>query len=97
MKKLLYTLLAVSVIFSACEKEEEEPTNNTNNNNLSLTIEETIWEVTSFVETYSLGQTFSVNIPTGREMSLSSIFLIISNLSFSFLRVHLLGHLFRIF
>ena len=33
MKKLLYTLLAVSIIFSACEKEEEEPTNNTNNNN----------------------------------------------------------------
>ena len=63
MKKLLFKLLAVSVIFSACEKEEEEPTNNTNNNNLSLTIEETIWEVTSFVETYSSGQTFSVNIP----------------------------------
>tara|TARA_B110000967_G_scaffold12922_1_gene12485 strand:+ start:42 stop:632 length:591 start_codon:yes stop_codon:yes gene_type:complete len=33
MKQLLYTLLAVSIIFSACEKEEEEPTNNTNNNN----------------------------------------------------------------
>ena len=33
MKKLLYTLLAVSIIFSACEKEDEEPTNNTNNNN----------------------------------------------------------------
>jgi hypothetical protein len=33
MKKLLYTFLAVSIIFSACEKEEEEPTNNTNNNN----------------------------------------------------------------
>jgi hypothetical protein len=32
MKKLLYTLLAVSIIFSACKKEEEEPTNNTNNN-----------------------------------------------------------------
>ena len=63
MKKLVYTLLAVSVIFSACEKEEEEPTNNTNNINSSLTIEETIWEVTSFVETYSSGQTFSVNIP----------------------------------
>ena len=63
MKKLLYTLLAVSLIFSACKKEEEEPTNNTNNNNSSLTIEETIWEVTSFVETYSSGQTFSVNIP----------------------------------
>jgi hypothetical protein len=32
MKKLLYTLLAVSIILSACEKEEEE-TNNTGNNN----------------------------------------------------------------
>ena len=35
MKKLLYTLLAVSLIFSACEKEEETPTNNNNNNNNS--------------------------------------------------------------
>ena len=35
MKKLLYTLLVVSVIFSACEKEEETPTNNNNNNNNS--------------------------------------------------------------
>ena len=26
MKKLLYTLLALSIIFSACEKEDEEPT-----------------------------------------------------------------------
>jgi photosystem II stability/assembly factor-like uncharacterized protein len=33
MKKLLYTFLAVSIIFSACEKEEEEPTNNNSNNN----------------------------------------------------------------
>lgn len=38
MKKLLYTLLALSVIFSACKKEEEEPTNNTNNNNSALAI-----------------------------------------------------------
>ena len=30
MKKLLYTFLAVSIIFSACKKEDEEPTNNTN-------------------------------------------------------------------
>ena len=28
MKKLLYTFLAVSIIFSACKKEDEEPTNN---------------------------------------------------------------------
>ena len=38
MKKLLYTLLAASLIFSACKKEEEEPTNNTNNNNSALAI-----------------------------------------------------------
>ena len=64
MKKILYTFLAVSLIFSACEKEDEEPTNNTNNNNSSLTIEETIWEVTSFVSfDNSSAQTFTVNIP----------------------------------
>ena len=28
MKKLLYTFLAASIIFSACKKEDEEPTNN---------------------------------------------------------------------
>jgi hypothetical protein len=28
MKKLLYTFLAVLIIFSACKKEDEEPTNN---------------------------------------------------------------------
>ena len=33
MKKLLYTLLAVSLIYSACEKEEEETSNTGNNNN----------------------------------------------------------------
>ena len=32
MKKILYTLLAVSIIFSACKKEDEEPTNSVNNN-----------------------------------------------------------------
>ena len=40
MKKLLYTLLVVSVIFSACEKEEETPTNN-NKNNSALAIGDT--------------------------------------------------------
>jgi len=33
MKKLLYTLLAVSIIFSACEEEEVAPSNTNNNNN----------------------------------------------------------------
>jgi len=42
MKKLLYTFLAISVIFSACEKEEEEPTNNNNSgNNTNLAIGDT--------------------------------------------------------
>jgi hypothetical protein len=36
MKKILYTLLAVSVIFSACEKEEEETNNNNNNSALAI-------------------------------------------------------------
>tara|TARA_B100000795_G_scaffold91628_1_gene66872 strand:+ start:191 stop:841 length:651 start_codon:yes stop_codon:yes gene_type:complete len=31
MKKLLYTLLAVSIIFSACEEEDVTPINNNNN------------------------------------------------------------------
>ena len=38
MKKLLYTLLAVSIIFSACKKEEETPTYN---NNSALAIGDT--------------------------------------------------------
>ena len=41
MKKLLYTFLAVSIIFSACEKEEEETNNNNNNNNSALAIGDT--------------------------------------------------------
>ena len=36
MKKLLYTFIAVSLIFSACEKEEETPTNNNNNSALAI-------------------------------------------------------------
>ena len=31
MKKLLYTFLAVSIIFSACEEEDTTPTNTGNN------------------------------------------------------------------
>ena len=45
MKKLLYTLLAVSIIFSACEKEDESSSNNNSNNyngnNSSLAIGDT--------------------------------------------------------
>tara|TARA_B110000305_G_C19139292_1_gene492680 strand:+ start:58 stop:726 length:669 start_codon:yes stop_codon:yes gene_type:complete len=34
MKKLLYTLLAISLIFSACKEEVVAPTNNTGNNSM---------------------------------------------------------------
>ena len=43
MKKLLYTLLAVSIIFSACEEEDAAPTNTNNNgNNSSGTIADVV-------------------------------------------------------
>ena len=58
MKKLLYTLLAVSLIFSACEKEEEELINDSN-----LLLENTIWEFTKFEAFVSLGQMQILNIP----------------------------------
>ena len=35
MKKILYTLLAISIIFSACEKEEDNNSSDNNNNNNS--------------------------------------------------------------
>ena len=38
MKKLLYTLLAVSLVFSACEEEVVAPNTNNNNNNSALAI-----------------------------------------------------------
>ena len=38
MKKLLYSLLAVSIIFSACKKEDEETNSSNNNNNNSTSI-----------------------------------------------------------
>ena len=38
MKKLLYTLLAVSAIFSACEEDTPLPAPNNNNNNSALAI-----------------------------------------------------------
>lgn len=38
MQKLIYTLFAVSVIFTACKKEDEEPANSVNNNNYNTSI-----------------------------------------------------------
>ena len=43
MKKLLYTLLAVSIIFSACEKEEDDPIID-NTLNIEQIIVDKIWK-----------------------------------------------------
>ena len=47
MKKILYTLLAVSIIFSACKKVEEEPTNN--NTNITVQNIVGVWNINSLV------------------------------------------------
>jgi hypothetical protein len=41
MKKLLYALLAISLIFSACEEEDAAPNTNNNNINSALSIGDT--------------------------------------------------------
>lgn len=60
MKKLLFLLISIPLIFGSCEKEEENPPNN---NNSSLTIHETNWEVTSFEESYNNNTTQTTNFP----------------------------------
>ena len=47
MKKLLYTFLAVSIIFSACEKEEES--NSNSNINITVSNMTGIWKATSLI------------------------------------------------
>jgi len=50
MKKLIYTFLAVSIIFSACEKEEES-NNSSNNNDTNITVQNIVgvWDINSLV------------------------------------------------
>jgi len=62
MKKLLYTLLAVSLVFTACEKEDEEPENTNNNgNNTNNTIADVVgvWNLIGYYD--ALGNLDSFN------------------------------------
>jgi len=52
MKKLLYTFLAVSIIFSACKKEDDSPNNGSNNTLPSLI---GTWEITNETGTETSG------------------------------------------
>ena len=51
MKRLLYTFLALSFIFSSCEKEEESNNSSNNNSNLTLTNQNIVgvWQINSLV------------------------------------------------
>ena len=64
MKKILFLLISIPLIFSSCEKEEENPSTNTTNNT-SLTLDQTIWEVTSFEQTIGTNSPTTINIPCG--------------------------------
>jgi hypothetical protein len=75
MKKLLYTFLAVSIIFSACEKEEKS--NNSSNNNISVSNQNIVgvWDINSLV----YDSINMVNVPGFNSAS----FIINSNNTFS--------------
>ena len=51
MKRLLYTFIALSFIFSSCEKEESNNSSNNNNSNLTLTNQNIVgvWQINSLV------------------------------------------------
>jgi hypothetical protein len=62
MKKLLYTLLTVSIVFSSCKKEDEKPTNNTSVNTPSIIGS---WNVLSMVYDITEGVYTSGSYPNG--------------------------------
>ena len=62
MKKLLYTLLTVSIILSSCKKEDEEPINNTSANAPSIIGS---WNVVSMVYDITEGVYTSGSYPNG--------------------------------
>ena len=78
MKKLLYTLLAVTIIFSSCEKEEENSNsdnnnNNNNNNNSTLVLEQTVWQLQSYEIFDTIRAIPNNNDPVWGESGLSTV------------------------
>ena len=65
MKKLFYTLLALTIIFSSCEKEEEN--NDSNNNNNNGTTSTSIVDVWNLDSVYDWGKaSYYINFPSGQ-------------------------------
>jgi len=74
MKKLLFILITITLIFSSCDKEEENPSTNTTNNT-NLTLNQTMWDLKSYILTNHLtGFTETTNIPTSYVISLKWTF-----------------------
>ena len=60
MKKILYTFLAVSIIFAACKKEENNPSSGSNTNGSILGK----WNLIQYAQTASEG--YYTNYPNGK-------------------------------
>ena len=79
MKKLLYTLLAVSLIFSACEEDTPLPTANNNGNNSTGTIADVVgvWDFKGYYD--SSGNFESFNSTTEENCKLQGSITLQSN------------------
>ena len=79
MKKLLYTLLSVSIIFSACEEDTPLPTANNNGNNSTGTIADVVgvWNFKGYYD--SLGNFESFNSTTEENCKLQGSITLQSN------------------
>jgi hypothetical protein len=70
MKKLLFILITIPLIFSSCEKEEENPSITTTTST-TLILEQTMWDLKSYILINNLtGFTETTNFPTSGVISL---------------------------
>tara|TARA_B110000483_G_C17849073_1_gene409647 strand:+ start:127 stop:615 length:489 start_codon:yes stop_codon:yes gene_type:complete len=74
MKKLLFILITIPLIFSSCEKEEENPSITTTTST-TLILEQTMWDLKSYILINNLtGFTETTNFPTSGVISLKWTF-----------------------